>query len=264
MKILSGVMVVCVCAVAMWAAGCSDDKPTGPGTAAFVVRGTVTSSGSPVKDAVVQAETGAATESSTTDSLGAYLLLFDALPDSVRVCVAATNFVDTCIDAVDPPDTLIVNWPMRKVPPKDTIWLSVDTVAAGDTAEVILYLSNPDSGIAGLSLWLEWPGTEVNYDTVQVIPPRIPIGMEWQTARHDSINTMSILMADYVPPLTSISPGRGPLLTIRFAVDLSHSPGFVSIDTATTSIAYRHIDISYPSGVGSPPVLFLPGGIEVQ
>jgi hypothetical protein len=153
---------------------------------------------------------------------------------------------------------------MRKVPPKDTVWLSVDTVTAGDTAEVTLYLSNPDSAIAGLSLWLAWPGNDVHYDTVTLIPPRIPAGMDWQTARHDSINTMAILIADFLPPLVAISPGRGALMSIRFAVDLSHSPGFVAIDTSTTSIAIRHIDISYPSGVGIPPVQFIPGGIEVQ
>jgi hypothetical protein len=248
----------------MWAAGCSDDKPTGPGAAAFVVRGTVSSSGSPVKDAVVQAETGAATESSTTDSLGAYLLLFDALPDSVRVCVAATNYVDTCIDALNPPDTLILNWPMHKVPPKDTIWLSVDTVAAGDTAEVILYLSNPDSAIAGMNVWLEWPSSDIRYDTVQLSASRIPPGMDWSTGRHDSISNVAILAFD-IDGVATISPGRGPLMTIRFAVEPVQPAGFVPIDTSTRISPFiQRVSLSYPSGGKAIIPAFLPGGIEVQ
>jgi len=148
-------------------------------------------------------------------------------------------------------------------PPKDSVWITSDTVFAGDTAEVLLMLINPDSAVAGLNVWLESPAG-ILYDTTTPVTPRFPVtGMTWSTQRHDSIQTLALLMVDFTPPLDFVPPGSGPLFALRFAVSPSQPPGVYAIDT-TAVVLPRGVDISYRSGQSIPGVTFIPGQIVVQ
>jgi hypothetical protein len=147
--------------------------------------------------------------------------------------------------------------------PIDSIFITSDTVFAGDTAEVMMVLSNPDSAVAGLNIWLESvPG--ILYDTTEALLPRFPTtGMTWSTQRHDSIAVMALLMVDFTIPLDYVAPGNGPLFKIRFAVSPTQAPGTYAIDTTSVFLP-RGVDISYRSGQAVPTVGFVPGQIVVQ
>jgi hypothetical protein len=147
--------------------------------------------------------------------------------------------------------------------PKDSIFVTSDTVSAGDTAVVQVVLSNPDSAVAGLNIWLRAvPG--IVYDTAAPLLPRFPVtGMSWSTSRRDSIQVMSFLMVDFSLPLDFVSPGSGPLFEVRFVVSPSQAPGAYLIDT-TNVIVPRGLDIAYRSGASVPAVGFVPGQIVVQ
>lgn len=148
-------------------------------------------------------------------------------------------------------------------PPKDSVWITSDTVFAGDTAEVLLVLVNPDSSVAALNIWLNSPAG-ILYDTTTPVTPRFPVtGMTWSTQRHDSIQTMALLMVDYNDPLDFVPPGAGPLFALRFVVSPSQSPGVYAIDT-TGVVLPRGVDISYRSGQSIPGVTFVPGQVVVQ
>lgn len=151
-------------------------------------------------------------------------------------------------------------------PPSDTIWLSSDTVSAGDTAEIVMSLTNPDSSIASLNIWLRPSSTGILYDTLSLSIPRFPVtGMEWITGRTDSVNVVSILAVDFQGHVT-IPVGSGPLMRIRFAVDISQPPGSYTLDTSSV-LLYPGVSpllISYASGTSSPDVAYVPGIIVVQ
>lgn len=156
--------------------------------------------------------------------------------------------------------------PTGGTPPNDTIWLSSDTVAAGDTAEIILYLTNPDSSIASLNIWLRPSSTGILYDTLSLTIPRFPVtGMEWITGRTDSVNIVSILAFDFQGHVT-IPAGSGPLMKIRFAVDIFQPPGSYTLDTSSVLLSpgVSPLLISYASGTSSPAVAYVPGVIVVQ
>lgn len=149
------------------------------------------------------------------------------------------------------------------VAPRDSVIITGDTVSAGDTAEVEFVLSNPDSAVAGINIWLESaPG--ILYDTAEALWPRFPVGgMTWTSQRHDSIQAVSLLMVDFIRPLDYVSPGRGPLFKVRFVVSATQAPGTYALDT-TKVILPRGVDISYRSGTLVPAVGFLAGQIVVQ
>lgn len=148
-------------------------------------------------------------------------------------------------------------------PPKDTVFITSDTVLAGEIAEVELVLSNPDSAVAGLNIWLESTGG-ILYDTAEALLPRFPVtGMSWISNRYDSISVMSLLMVDFNPPLDYVSPGSGPLFRLHFTVPLSTPPGVYLLDT-TSQVVPNGLDMSYRSGLSVPRVGFVPGQIVVQ
>jgi hypothetical protein len=253
-------------ALLMVASGCSDDKSVQPSPLDFVVTGTVFDSTSRVEGAVVTAATTGALVSDSTDSSGAYELFLSAVPDSIRICVQAATYSDTCADFVTPPDSLVANWILAALPPRDTMGLSTDTVTAGDTAIVTLSLTNPDSTVASFNLWLQSGGAGIVYDTVVLVPPRFPAtGMEWTVQRHDSLNLVSITVVDY-QGVVDIPPGSGPLMHIRYAVDGSQAPGSYSLDTSGVLLfpGTPPLQIGYPSGSGLPDVAFLRGTFVVQ
>jgi len=149
------------------------------------------------------------------------------------------------------------------VPPVDTVYITSDTVFAGDTAEVELVLVNPDSGVAGLNIWLK-TSPEILFDTMAKISPRFPIGgMDIISSRFDSINVVSLLMFDLSDPLDYVAPGSGPLIKLRFAVPVGQPPGVYAVDT-TSQIVPNALGISYRSGLSAPRVGFVPGQIVVQ
>lgn len=144
----------------------------------------------------------------------------------------------------------------------DTLWLTADTVAAGDTAELVLNLANPDSAVAGLNISLRSESPDIVFDTVLLVSPRFPVaGMEWSLARHDSINTIAILVVDFQGQV-QIPPGRGPLMRLRYLVGPGQAPGSIAVDT-TSAIVTRPVDISYGSGLSAPGVVFQPGRVVV-
>jgi hypothetical protein len=147
--------------------------------------------------------------------------------------------------------------------PRDTVWISTDTVSAGDTAVVQLNLSNPDTAVASLNIWLKSSSSDVRYDTTAPLLPRFPTGMTWSSQRQDSINAMSVLMVDFTIPIAVIAPGSGPLMEIRFVVSPTATPGTYTVDT-TSLVLPKAVDISYPSGLSVPDVGFVPGQIVVQ
>jgi hypothetical protein len=148
-------------------------------------------------------------------------------------------------------------------PPVDTVFVTSDTVKAGDTAEVDLVLTNPDSAVASLYIWLRSaPG--ILYDTATALLPRFPVtSMSWVEGRHDSIQVVSLLIVDFTPPLDYIAPGTGPIMKLRFAVSPTQAAGVYPIDT-TNVILPRALDISYRSGLSVPEVGFVAGQIVVQ
>ena len=255
------VVLMVPCAL-FWAASCSNENPVNRFGLSFVASGQVTGAGAPIAGAIVQASADGDSRTDTTDGQGLYSVQLDVLPDSVQLCVTASGFLDTCVNFVLPPETLLVDLQLRGTP-IDTVWLTADTVSAGDTAEIVLMLSNPDSAIASLKLHLASASPNIVFDTVLLVSPRFPVsGMTWAVARHDSINTIAILLVDYSGKV-SIPPGRGPLMRLRYRVLPAQPPGSFAIDT-TSAINTRPVDISYVSGLGVPGVVFLPGRIVVQ
>jgi hypothetical protein len=253
-------------ALLMVASGCSDDKSVQPSPVNFVVTGTVFDSASGVAGAVVTAATTGALISDSTDSSGAYELFLNAVPDSIRICVEAASYSDTCADFVGPPDSLVADWILAALPPRDTMWISTDTVLPGETAVVDLSLSNPDSTVASFNLWLRSAGSGIVYDTVELVTPRFPpTGMEWTVQRHDSLNLISITVVDY-QGVVNFPPGGGPLMRIRYAVDGSQAPGRYDLDTSTVLLfpGTPPLQIGYASGSSLPKVAFVRGAVVVE
>ena len=148
-------------------------------------------------------------------------------------------------------------------PPRDSVFITSDTVFAGDTAVLELILSNPDSAVAGLNIWLR-SSPDILYDTAEAVSPRFPVtSMTWSSQRHDSVHVLSILMVDFTVPLDYVPPGSGPLFRLRFVVPSTQTPGIYTVDT-TSYFVPRGLDISYRSGVSVPAVGFVPGQIVVQ
>jgi hypothetical protein len=147
--------------------------------------------------------------------------------------------------------------------PRDTVWISSDTVSAGDTAVVQLNLITPDSAVASLNIWLQSPSDDVRYDTAAPLLPAFPVSMTWSSQRVDSIRAMSVLMVDFTVPIAVIAPGRSALMELRYVVSPTAAPGTYSLDT-TSLILPNPVDISYPSGLTVPEVGFVPGTIVVQ
>lgn len=144
----------------------------------------------------------------------------------------------------------------------DAVWLTDDTVSAGDSAELILGVSNPDSALAGMNLWLRSAAPGIVFDTV-FLESRFPVsGMEWNVVRHDSINTIAILLIDFQGKV-KIPPGSGPLMRLRYRVEPAQTPGSFALDT-TSAVVPRPIDISYASGLSAPGVNFSAGRIVVE
>jgi hypothetical protein len=232
----------------------------------FVVTGTVFDSASGVAGAMVTAATAGALTFDSTDSSGAYELFLNEVPDSIRICVEAASYSDTCADFVGPPDSLVANWILAALPPRDTMWLSADTVLPGETASVTLSLSNPDSTVASFNLWLQSTGSGIVYDTVELVTPRFPpTGMEWTVQRNDALNLVSITVVDY-QGVVDIPPGSGPLMRIRYAVDASQAPGSYSLDTSSVLLfpGTPPLQIGYASGSGLPRVAFVRGTVVVE
>jgi len=245
------------------AAACTGDNPVNGSLQGFVATGKITVAGSPLASAIVRALADNGSRVDTTDASGAFMLQMDLLPDSVQICVSATGYADTCANYLFPPETLLVDMELSGSPPKDTVWLPEDMVFAGDTAEIVLGLSNPDSAIAGMNLWLKSEDPGIVFDTVTLVSPRFPVaGMSWQVFRHDSINTIAILFVDYLGKVV-IPPGRGPIMRLRYVVDSGHAPGSFGVDT-TSAIVSRPVDISFESGLSIPSVVFVPGRVVVQ
>ena len=150
---------------------------------------------------------------------------------------------------------------------KDTIALTQDTVAAGDTAEVLLLLSNPDSAIAALNVWVQSSSSGVVFDTAEVLSPRFPAsGMEWQTVRHDSVNLVSILLFPDIPTSQPITAGNGPIMRLRYIVDPGQVAGTITLDTSSVLLGskFQPVGISYPSGTAVPSLVFEAGRISVE
>lgn len=150
--------------------------------------------------------------------------------------------------------------------PRDTVWLTTDTVSAGDTAIVLLSLTNLDSSIASLNIWLRSSSPGVTFDTMNVTSPRFPVtGMEWIAGRADSVNIVSILAVDFQGTAV-IPPGSGSIMSIRYAVDPGQLPGTYTIDTSSIILlsSTDPLDIAYPSGTTSPVAAFVRGAIVVQ
>jgi len=192
--------------------------------------------------------TGAFTWTPTLTQAGTYPVMFRALDgflvDSELVLINVTN------SGGGPP-------------PRDTVWISSDTVSAGDTALVQLHLTNPDSAVASLNIWLRSSSSDVRYDTTASLPPRFPVGMTWSSQRQDSIDAMSVILVDFNAPISVIAPGSGPLMEIRYVVSPTAAPGTYTLDT-TSLVLPKPVDISYPSGLSVPEVGFVPGEIVVQ
>ena len=244
------------------AAGCTSDNPLNTQAQKLVVKGQVTGDGTPLVAALVHASADGDSGTDTTDSQGLYRLELNALPDSVELCVSAAGFLDTCMHFTFPPETLLVDLGLTGRP-RDTVWVTADTVTAGETAELILGLSNPDSALAGLNLWLRSASPDIVFDTVFLESPRFPVsGMEWNVVRHDSINTIAILLIDF-QGVVQIPPGSGPLMRLRYQVGPAQAPGSVTLDT-TSAVVVRPIDIAYPSGLSAPGVVFRSGLIVVR
>jgi len=188
---------------------------------------------------------------------------FDWTPSAGQVGNHPVVFRATEGGLADSEIVLIQVTSVPPAPPKDSIFITSDTVFAGDTAEVMLVLSNPDSAVAGLNIWLESvPG--ILFDTAQALWPRFANAtMLSTTQRHDSVAVMALLMVDFTLPLDYVAPGTGPLFKLRFAVSPSQAPGTYLIDT-TSMFMPRGVDISYRSGQGVPTVGFVPGQIVVQ
>jgi hypothetical protein len=173
-------------------------------------------------------------------------------------CLGICLLVTACTSKPSDP-----NPPPPPTEPTDSVFITADTVAAGDTAVVQLVLVNPDSAVAALNIWLRTvPG--ILYDTGAPLLPRFPAtGLDWSTARHDSIQAMSLLIVDFTPPLDYIASGSGPVFQLRFRVSPSQAPGTYSIDT-TNAVVPRGLDMSYRSGASVPSVGFVAGKIVVQ
>jgi len=244
--------------------GCESNKSTNPVTPAFVITGVVQDTGVGIRGATVTVSVDTATTFQTTDNDGAYTIELDLRPDSLEICISATNYIDTCQNFITAGDTLVADWTLQPIPPKDSIWVGADTVLAGDTAEVLLYLGNPDSAVASVNVWLKPEVTSIHYDTAESVTPRFPLtGMTWNTGRHDAENIVSVLIVDFTGS-TVIPPGSGPLMRFRFAVDPGTPPGAYAINAEATAGVPYAVAISYPSGLSVPPVLFIPGTIVVQ
>jgi hypothetical protein len=243
-------------------AGCSNDTTANPPAGPLVIRGRITDGALPIAQARVNASSAAEDGADTTDASGNFEIELATLVDSLEVCAAATGYRDTCAQVVLPPDTLLLDLALAGIR-LDTVWLSADTALAGDTAEVTLYLSNPDSAVAGLNHWIRSASPQITFDTVFLTSPRFPVsGMEWAVARHDSINAIAILIVDFQGSVF-IPPGRGPLMRLRYTVAPGQGPGSFTLDT-TSAVVARPIDISYRSGRSAPDVVFLPGRVVVQ
>jgi hypothetical protein len=244
------------------AAGCSKDSVVNAPGGPLVIQGQITDGSAPLPMARVSAYSASDSSTDTTDATGNYDLELGSIVDSVELCVSADGFLDTCAYFLLPPETLRVDLALSGMP-HDTVWLTADTVLPGDTAEVVLNLSNPDSAVAGLNVWIRSPRSGITFDTVFLTSPRFPVsGMEWSVARHDSINTIAILMVDF-QGVVSIPPGRGPLMRLRYTVAGTQAPGSFALDT-TSAVVARPIDISYTSGLSAPGAVFVPGRVVVQ
>jgi hypothetical protein len=255
-----------VLALLMLASGCSDDKSVQPLPVTFVVTGTVSNAGSGVADAVVTLSTATAQVFDSTDTTGAYELFLTEVPDSARICVEAAAFADTCADFVPPTDSLVANWSLATLPPRDTVWLSADTVLPGETAVVTLSMSNPDSTVASFNLWIQSAGSGIVYDTVELVTPRFPpAGMEWVVHHDDTLNLISITLVDY-QGVVNFPPGTGPLMRIRYSVDGAQAPGSYGLDTSAALLfpGSPPLQIGYASGVSSPNVAFVRGTVVVE
>jgi hypothetical protein len=125
---------------------------------------------------------------------------------------------------------------------RDTVWISSDTVSAGDTAVVHLNLTNPDSAVASLNIWLQSSSSAVLFDTTASVAPRFPAGMTWTSQRQDTINAMSVIIVDFNAPLAVIAPGSGPLMEIRYVVSPAAVPGTYTLDT-TSLVLPKPVDI---------------------
>jgi hypothetical protein len=188
---------------------------------------------------------------------------FDWTPASSQVGNYSVVFRAETGGLADSEVVLIQVTDQPPAPPVDTVYLTSDTVSAGDTAVIDLILSNPDSAVAGLNIWLE-ASAGLRYDTAEALLPRFPVtGMSWSSQRHDSINVMSLLMVDFNLPLDFVSPGSGPLFRLRFSVSPTQPPGTYLVDT-TGIVLPRGVDIAYRSGLSVPRVGFVPGQIVVQ
>ena len=157
--------------------------------------------------------------------------------------------------------------------PADTIVVGSDTVSAGDTAVIVLNLTNTDSAVASFNLHLQPAASGIVYDTASVMSPRFPsVGMVWATARHDSLDLMTVVaFLPFQGIQVPIAPGGGPILSIRYAVDSSVSPGVYLIDTSSALLLLlppgttaSPLGIAYEEGLLVPPVHFVPGQIVVQ
>lgn len=271
------------------AAGCAKDDitPPPPGTSPLlavsptIVEFSATQgagAASPGSRSIVIANAGGGTFDYAVAGLGATWITLSKM---------AGTAVDTMVISVDPstlgfgsyqeqfdivadsatgsPVTITVDLQVFP-PPRDTIWLSADTVAAGDTAEIVISLTNPDSSVASLNIWLQPSSTGILYDTLSTISPRFPAAnMEWLTGRTDSVNIVSVLAVDFGGAVT-IPPGSGPLMRIRYAVDAALPPGTYTIDTSSVLLfpGVSPLLISYTSGLSSPAVGYVAGVIVVQ
>jgi hypothetical protein len=160
----------------------------------------------------------------------------------------------------------VADWSLVPVPPRDTLWLSADTVLPGETASVTLSLTNPDSTVASLSLWIRSAASGIVYDTVELVTPRFPpTGMEWTVQRNDPLNLISITIVDF-QNVANFPPGSGPLMRIRYAVDGSQAPGSYGLDTSSVLLfpGTLPVQISYASGDSLPHVAFVAGAVVVE
>ncbi len=263
-------VVLGVAALLASASGCNTDKPSQPSTAPLAAfSGSPTTGQQPLTVAFTDQSTG--TVSGWDWSFGDGDVSIEENPShtyttegdfSVSLVVSGPAGTDT-MTRVD-----YITASVAPLPVNDTVTITSDTVSAGDTAEVLINLINPDSAVASFTIFLRSADPGIVYDTASVLTPRFPsVGMIWQTARHDTLDLMSViafitLTGTQVP----IAPGSGPIMSIRYAVDASVAPGVYAIDTSSILLLPNTdpVQISYESGLFLPRLHFVPGQIVVQ